>query len=167
VQARNGVVEPDLAADVLPIAMVDRLGKGTGMAVALAHGFGLTRGAIASTLNALCMNAVVVGADSDDMAIAVNELAARGGGRVVVDSGRIVAAVDMPVLGLHSDRPTEEVVRQARDVRRAAAELGSTLRDPFGQLEFCFACQDIGDLKLSEEGLVQVRPPRMVDVVVG
>jgi len=163
----DGALQPDLEADVLPIAIVDRLGKGTGTGLGFAHGFGLRRGAFASSVTAVTMNLVAVGASARDMAVAVDRVVELGGGRVVVDGGEVVAEVALPVLGLHSDAPLDEVVEGHRRALAATRALGCDLLDPLSQLEFCFACQDIGDLKLSEEGLVHVRPPDRVDLVLG
>jgi adenine deaminase len=159
------VLEPDVDADVLTLANVDRLGKGTGIGLGFAQGFGLKRGAFASTVTAVTMNLVVVGADAGDMAVAANRVVELGGGRVVVDRGEIVAEVALPILGLHSDAPLDQVIDGHRDAVAAIAGLGCSLRDPFSQLEFCFSCQDIGDLKLSEEGLVDVARAERVDLV--
>jgi adenine deaminase len=163
---REGRVEADPDADVARLAIIDRLDRGTGIGLGFAHGFGLRRGAFASSLTALTMNVVVVGADAADMAVAANRLAESGGGKVVVDRGEVVAEVGLPVLGLHSDRPMLRVLRELERASDAIAALGCRLADPFSQLEFCFACQDIGDIKLSEEGLMQVRPPQRLEVVV-
>ena len=114
-EVRNGIVQPDVERDVLQIAMVDRLGKGTGIGVGFVTGFGLRRGAFASSVNAVCENALVVGADADDMAIAVNELARVGGGKIVVADGEVLALVELPLLGLLSEDPTSVVTEQVRE----------------------------------------------------
>jgi adenine deaminase len=113
-----GVVAADTQNDVLLLAMIDRFGKGTGVGVGFVQGFGLQRGAIASTANAVCENIVIVGVDPTDMAIAANHLAAVGGGKVVVDRGEIVAQVGLPICGLLAEAPMHEVAdafRQAFD----------------------------------------------------
>jgi len=164
---RTGTVSADPERDVALLAIIDRLGRGTGIGLGFAKGFGLRSGALASTLTPLTMNLVIAGVDPADMAMAGNRLAEIGGGKIVVDQGEILAEVPLPVLGLHSDRPTPEVLAQLDRAAEAAAGLGCTVADPFAQLEFCFACQDIGDIKLAEEGLMQVRPPARLEVIVG
>jgi adenine deaminase len=162
----DGVVQPDLEHDVIRIAMIDRLGKGTGIGLAFVQGFGLKSGAIGSTANAVCENLILVGASAEDMAVAAQALVEAGGGKVVVNDGRVVALVEMPLLGLHADDPLDIVMEKFAKAFAAIAELGGTLRNPFSQMEFCFACGEIGDIKLSEEGLLRINPPQMVDVVV-
>src|SRR5262245_17020114 len=159
----DGGVAADTQNDVLLLAMIDRFGKGTGVGVGFVQGFGLQRGAIASTANAVCENIVIVGVDPTDMAIAANHLAAVGGGKVVVDRGEIVAQVGLPICGLLAEAPMHEVADAFRQAFDAIAALGCTLKSPFSQLEFCFACGEIGDIKLSEEGLLLIEdPPRRV-----
>lgn len=166
-RVEDGVVPADVEGDVLLLAMIDRFGKGTGIGLGYVQGFGLTRGAMASTANAVCENIVIVGASPADMAVAANRLAAIGGGKVVVDGGEVVAEVLLPICGLLTDAPMAEVPEMFSKAFAAIADLDCPLKNPFSQLEFCFACGEIGHIKLSEEGLLIVDPPHMVDVVVG
>jgi adenine deaminase len=102
------------------------------------------------------------------MAIAANHLASLGGGKVVVRDGQVVASVGLTICGLLTEEPMGDVMAKFGRAFQAIAELGCTLKNPFSQLEFCFACGEIGDIKLSEEGLLLIHPePRKVDVVVG
>lgn len=164
---RDGIVVPDVVGDVLPIAMVDRLGRGTGIGTGFVQGFGLERGAIASTVNAMCENLVAVGASTADMAFAMNHLAEIGGGFVVVEDGEILALLPLPLLGLMNDEPLAEAMPKLDDLMAAIRSLGCTMETPLMSLEFSFACGQIGDVKLSDEGLLDVAGPRFVDVVVG
>ncbi len=147
--------------------MVDRLGKGTGIGVGFVKGFNLKKGAFASTANAVCENIVIVGTNPIDMAVAANHLAEIGGGKVAVVDGEVVASVGLPLLGLHAEEPLEQVTKSFDSLFKEIRQMGCDLPSPFSQLEFCFACGEIGDLKLSEEGLVRVNPPEKVSVLVG
>ena len=119
-------------------------------------GFGLRRGAIASTVAHDAHNIVVVGADADDMAAAVARLAEIGGGQVAVLDGRVLAEVPLPLAGLMSDRPAAEVAEQLRVLGAAAADaLGATVEEPFMQLSFV-ALSVIPELRLTDGGLVDV-----------
>jgi adenine deaminase len=162
----DGFVQPDFERDVLPIAMVDRFGKGHGAGAGFVQGFKLQKGAIASTVNAVCENLVAVGASVSDMTIAMNHLAEIGGGKIVVVDGEIIALVELPLLGLLSEEPLEVVTSKFDDAFSAIADLGCPLKSPFSQLEFCFACGEIGDIRLSDEGLIRVNPPERLEVVV-
>jgi adenine deaminase len=163
----DGIVGADIEGDVLLLAMIDRFGKGTGIGLGFVQGFRLEQGAIASTANAVCENIVIVGTDPADMAIAANHLASTGGGKVVVRDGAVVANVELPICGLLSEAPLDEVMQRFEQAFAEIAGLGCPLRNPFSQLEFCFACGEIGNIKLSEEGLLLIDDsPRKVDVVV-
>ena len=162
----GGHVAADPGRDVAHLAMIDRLGKGTGIGAGFVQGFGLREGAFGSTANSVCENLVLVGADPHDMAVAARRLVEMGGGKAVALDGEVVAAVPMQVLGLHADEPLEVVMERFEAAGQAIRGLGCTLSNPFSTLEFCFACGEIGDLKLSEEGLVRVRSRELVDALV-
>ncbi len=164
----DGAVQPDVEADVLPIAMVDRFLKGgAGVGTGFAHGFQLERGAMASTVNAVSQNIVVVGTNFEDMAFASNRLAEIGGGFIVVEDGEVKALVELPLQGLMNDEPLDVVMPKFDRAYAAVRELGSPLSSPFVSLEFTFACPGIPDLKLSDEGLMRVSPPERLEVVIG
>jgi adenine deaminase len=162
----DGVIVPDLERDVLPLAMIDRFGKGTGIGVGFVQGFGLRRGAFASSVNAVCENLVVVGTNADDMALAVNRLAEIGGGKIVVADGEVLSLVELPLLGLLAEDRLDVVMEKFEAAFADIRELGCELRSPYSTLEFCFACGEIGHIKLSEEGLVNTNPPAKLELVV-
>ena len=162
----GGRLLADVDRDVLLLAMIDRFGKGTGIGRGFAQGFGLQRGAFASTANATCENIVVVGTNPEDMALAANHVAEIGGGKAVVADGEVLATVHLPVLGLHAEAPLSTVMEQFDAALRAIADLGCDLPNPYSQLEFSFACGSLGDIKLSEEALLLIHPPSKVEVIV-
>jgi adenine deaminase len=165
--AADGSVAADIERDVLLLAMIDRFGKGTGVGLGFVQGFGLRDGAIASTANAVCENIVIVGTNPTDMAVAANHLASLGGGKVVARGGEVVASVGLPICGLLAEEPMQDIMTKFSHAFAAIADLGCPLKNPFSQLEFCFACGEIGHIKLSEEGLLLIHPhPHKVDVVV-
>ena len=86
------------------------------------RGFGLQRGAIASTVAHDAHNVVVVGMNDASMAAAVRRLANRGGGIVVVDGAEVLAELPLPVAGLLSDAPLEEVVAASHALVEAARD---------------------------------------------
>jgi adenine deaminase len=162
---RDGVVTPSVADDVALIAMVDRLGKGTGSAVGFVQGFGLRCGAIASTVNSVCENLVAIGTDPVDMCVAMRAVVDARGGIAVAAHGSVAALVELPLLGLLSDDPLAVAQRKFARVIEALRSCGCPLESPLSQLEFCCACGEIGMLKLSEEGLYSMAERRCVDVV--
>jgi adenine deaminase len=156
----DGFIQPDVDQDVIAVAMVDRFGKGLdpGIGVGFAQGYGIKRGCIASTLNAVCENVIVAGVDFDDMALACNKLAEIGGGLIVVEGGEVKALVELPLQGLMNDEPLEVVMPKFEALYQAVRDLGCDLTGPFVSLEFTFVCPGIPDLKLSDEGLMRIGP---------
>ncbi|HKG02453.1 MAG TPA: adenine deaminase C-terminal domain-containing protein [Conexibacter sp.] len=163
----DGALHPRVADDVLLLAMIDRFGKGTGIGLGFAQGFGLQAGAFASTANAQCENIVIVGTNPHDMAIAANHVTQVGGGKAVVRDGEVIGEVGLPLLGLHAEGTLDDVMREFDAALAAIAQLGCKLASPFSQLEFSFACGALGDIKLSEEALLLIHPPERIPVVVG
>jgi adenine deaminase len=153
--ARAGEAVADPEQDLAKIAVVERhLGTGR-VGLGFVRGFGLQRGAIASTVAHDAHNVVVVGMNDASMAAAVRRLANRGGGIVVVDGAEVLAELPLPVAGLLSDAPLEEVVARSHELAAAARELGCTLDAPFQHLSF-LALSVIPSLKLTDRGLVDV-----------
>ena len=112
----------DPSADVARIAVVERHLRTGRIGLGYVHGFGLSRGAIASTVAHDAHNCMVVGALDNsgpaEMAVAVARLAEIGGGQVAVRDGRVLAEVELPIGGLMSDKSIEEVAREVRAPRR-------------------------------------------------
>ena len=152
---RAGEVLADPARDHAKIAVVERhLGTGR-IGRGLVKGFGLERGALATTLSHDAHNLVVVGMSDSAMATAARRLANIGGGIVAVDGGEVLAELPLPVAGILSDAPLAEVVERSHAVVAAAAQLGCKIEAPFQLLAF-LALSVIPALKLTDRGLVDV-----------
>ncbi|MFN3642175.1 MAG: adenine deaminase [Gemmobacter sp.] len=155
IPATDGDRRPDPARDLIRIAVVERHGGDGRIATGFVRGFGLKRGAIASTVCHDHHNIAVVGADYGDMALAVNRLAAIEGGFVVAADGAVRAEIALPVAGLMSLGSFEEVRAALHDLRAAARSLGVTLNEPFLQLAF-LCLPVIPHLKITDRGMVDV-----------
>ena len=152
---RGGEAIADPDRDLAKIAVIERhLGTGR-IGLGFVRGFGLRRGALGSTLSHDAHNAVIVGVDDTSMAYAVRRLANLGGGIVVVDGGRLLAELPLPVAGILSDAPLAEVVAASEAVVAAARELGCTIEAPLQLLAF-LALSVIPALKITDRGLVDV-----------
>ncbi|WP_375280503.1 adenine deaminase [Pseudooctadecabacter sp.] len=151
----DGDKRPDSTRDLVKIAVVERHGINGNIATGFVKGFGLTRGAIASTVCHDHHNIACVGADYDDMALAVNRMADIEGGFVVAQGGKITAELALPVAGLMSLQPFEDVRTRLEALRDAAKALGVTLEEPFLQLAF-LALPVIPMLKITDRGMVDV-----------
>ena len=152
---QDGDKRPDPERDLIRIAVIERHGKNGNRATGFVQGFGLKRGAIASTVCHDHHNIAVVGADYADMALAANRLGEIEGGFVVVEGGRVLAELALPVAGLMSLEPFEVVREGLVALREAAAGLGVVLEEPFLQLAF-LALPVIPHLKITDHGMVDV-----------
>ncbi|MBD1202954.1 MAG: adenine deaminase [Rhodobacteraceae bacterium] len=152
---QDGDKRPDPQRDLIRIAVIERHGKNGNRATGFVQGFGLKRGAIASTVCHDHHNIAVVGADYADMALAANRLGEIEGGFVVVEGGRVLAELALPVAGLMSLEPFEVVREGLVALRAAAAGLGVVLEEPFLQLAF-LALPVIPHLKITDHGMVDV-----------
>ena len=152
---RGGEALADPERDLAKIAVVERhLGTGR-IGRGFVRGFGLQRGALATTLSHDAHNMVVVGMSDAAMAYAVRRLANIGGGIVVVDGAEVLAELPLPVAGILSDAPLEEVVARSREVVEAAERLGCAVEAPFQLMAF-LALSVIPSLKITDRGLVDV-----------
>ena len=152
---RNGERGVDLDQDVVKVAVVARHGINDNMATAFVHGFGMKRGAIASSVGHDSHNLCVVGANEGDMAVAINRLREIEGGFAVAEGGTILAELPLPVAGLMSDASFEQVHDRLIPLRKAAKDLGVTLAEPFLQVAF-LPLPVIPHLKITDKGLVDV-----------
>jgi adenine deaminase len=152
---RAGEAIADPERDLAKIAVIERhLGTGR-IGLGFVRGFGLQRGALASTVAHDAHNVVVVGMSDAAMAAAVRRLANIGGGIVVVDGAEVIAELPLPVAGLLSDAPLDEVIARSRAIVAAAAQLGCSVEAPFQLLSF-LALSVIPSLKITDRGLVDV-----------
>lgn len=152
---KRGRIVADVERDILKLAVVERH-RGSGrVGVGLVGGFGLKRGALASSYAHDAHNVIVVGAQDGDMYRAVEQVASMQGGLVAVDRGRVLAAVPLPVAGLMSLEPAGKVSAQLAALDAAARSLGATLPEPFAVLSF-LALPVVPSLKLTDRGLIDV-----------
>ena len=145
----------DLANDVIKVAVIERHGKNGNHANGFVQGFGLKKGAIASTVGHDSHNICVVGVSEEDMAMAANRLGEIKGGFVVVEDGKVTGEIPLPVAGLMSLEPYESVRDTLHHLRKAAYALGTTLEEPFLQVAF-LPLPVIPHLKISDKGMVDV-----------
>lgn len=155
IPSTSGVARPDPERDIIKIAVIERHMASGNMGKGFVQGLGLRRGAIASTIAHDHHNLIVAGADNISLTTAAAAVADMGGGLAVADGIRILARLPLPVAGLMSNKPIQEVRRQLDDVIGAAHSLGSELHDPFMALGF-LALEVIPHLKLTDQGLVDV-----------
>jgi adenine deaminase len=152
---RDGVLVADPARDLAKIAVVERHHATGRVGVGFVRGFGLQAGAFATTVAHDAHNIVVVGVADDDMALCVSRLAEIGGGIVIVQERQTRAELALPIAGLLSERPAEEVVAAMDTLHAVLEDLGVTAASPFMTLSF-LALSVIPSLKITDRGLIDV-----------
>ncbi|OCA96024.1 adenine deaminase C-terminal domain-containing protein [Actinobaculum suis] len=150
----EGKVQPDISQDVIYVACAERYGKTNNLPVAFIKGFGLKRGAIATSASPDDNNIVAAGTTPEDVAFAINRVAEIGGGQVVVAGGEVLAELPLPVGGIVADLPAEEMARAESHLDEVAREqLGATLESVFGQLLF-LSITAIPEWAITDLGLI-------------
>lgn len=159
-----GDIGPD--RDVLPLAVAERHGKTGHVALGLVRGFGLRRGALASTVAHDHHNLILVGTAEGEMEHAAAVVEGMGGGLAVVAGGEVLASLPLPVAGLMAEGQPHEVAEGYERVEAAARALGCTLPSPFMTLSF-LGLAVIPELRLTDRGLVDVLRGTLVDLWLG
>lgn len=163
----DGHAAADPGRDLAKIAVIERHRQTGRIGRGFIRGFGLRRGALASSHAHDAHNVVVVGVDDADMAAAANRLREIGGGQVAVADGEVLAEVPCPIGGLLSDRPVEEVAAAAHRMEVAARDsLGASLPAPFMAMSF-MALSVVPELKLTDRGLIDVVRAELVPLETG
>ncbi len=162
-KVENGYVVADPERDLLKMAVIERHLATGNVGIGFIKGFGLKRGAIASTVAHDHHNLVVIGADDQSMMTAARTVADTLGGQAVADGDQVLAQLSLPIAGLMSDRPIEEVRDNIQKLIAAAHSLGSGLHDPFMAMSFS-ALEVIPSLKLTDQGLVDVDKFQVVPI---
>jgi adenine deaminase len=155
VKVKDGFVIPDIENDILKATVVERHHATGNIGLGLVSGFGLKKGALASSVAHDSHNIVAVGASDEDIYAAVREIEKLGGGLVAVAEGQIVESLALPIAGLLSNQPLGAVVEKLGRLEKAAETLGTSLSSPFSTLSF-IALAVIPELRLTDMGLVDV-----------
>lgn len=148
-------VRPDPSRDVLKLVVVERHGKNGNIGLGLVRGFGLRRGALASSVAHDSHNLIAVGVEDRDLLAALDGIIKMGGGLALAAGGAVEASLALPVAGLMSLEPSRRVAAAMDRLCGKARELGSPLRNPFAVLSF-LALPVIPELRLTDRGLVDV-----------
>ncbi len=154
---------PDVKNDLLKIAVVSRYSEEKSIFVGAVTGFGLKKGAIATSVGHDSHNISVVGTNDFDMALAVNDILKMGGGIVVSSNGSILAKLPLSIGGLMSSLTTEDVVKKIKELKDAARSIGCIINDPFMVLSF-IQLAVIPKLRITNFGLVDVTKGTFVNV---
>ncbi|MBC1631554.1 adenine deaminase [Listeria welshimeri] len=154
VNVENGKFVPSIKKDLLKMAVVERHHNTGCVGVGIVKGFGLKEGAIATTVAHDSHNIVAVGVSDEAMEKAINYVTEMGGGIAVVDeTGKVLHDLALPVAGLLSNKPYEEVERDLAGLLKAFNQISNAKGfDPFLTLSF-LTLPVIPELKLTDQGL--------------
>jgi adenine deaminase len=162
---RKGIVQPDAEQDTAMVSVVERYGVNGNHARGFISGWGIKRGAIATSVAPDDNNLVVAGMDTADMALAANTLIECGGGQVVVEDGEVKALLKLPIGSITTDATPEELASKENELEQAAKQLGSHLPDPMFYLSF-LPITSIPDLAITDGGNVDYTKLRYFDPIV-
>jgi adenine deaminase len=165
--AAQGVVQPCLQQDILPLLVVERHGRGGRIGKTFVHGMTLKRGAMAESVSHDTHNIIVCGTNYEDMALAVNRVISMGGGIAMIADGKVVGDLRLPIGGLMTDELTGEEMSGeiARLHRLAEEELGCTLHVPFMHLSF-LSLVTSPKWKITDAGLIEVDEFKVLSTVI-
>ncbi|MEG6523884.1 adenine deaminase [Desulfotomaculum sp. 1211_IL3151] len=161
----EGEVQVDTQEDILKLAVVERYGQGGGVGIGFVRGFKLKEGALASSVSHDHHNIVIVGTNNEDMYLAAQEIARHQGGLVAVAKGKVLGVLPLPIGGLMSPLPAEQVMVQIDQLNKKAEDLGCDLPAPFMTLSF-ISLPTVPELGLTDCGLINVLEHRMIPTMV-
>ena len=161
----KGSVKPDVERDILLIASVERYGKNGSIGRAFVKGFGLGGSTIATSVGHDHHNITVVGSDPADMAIAVNRIAELQGGILMVENGKVLHEIALPICGLLSDQDGVAMALELEAMQKDLAERGCAMSSPFMTLSFVTLIF-IPTLRITDRGLVDVMDFKVIPPVI-
>ena len=161
----DGEIKQDINSDILKIAAIDRTHNPGKIFTGLIKGFRLKKGAFACSASWDTTDIIVIGANDADMALAVNKIFDLQGGAVVSVHGKIEAEFPMPVFGILSDLPMEQIAEKTENIKNKLAEIGVSFPDPLLSL-IALTGAAIPFLRICEEGLVNLKNGNTVGLII-
>lgn len=158
----NYEVLPDLEKDILKIAVAERYGHNN-LALGFIKGFNLKEGAVTSSIAHDSHNIISIGVNNKDITTAINTIIEMQGGLTIVRDNKVLIRLPLPIAGLMSDKPAEQVVKKLNEFHTILRELGCTLNSPIIILSF-MALPVIPELKLTDKGLFDVKKFSFIDL---
>lgn len=162
---RDGLIMRDPEHDIMKFAVVERYGKNGNVNVCFVKDFTLKKGAMAYSMSHNHQNVCVLGANDEDMSVAVNEIGRMKGGLVTVIDGRVIASMPLTIGGLISEEmEADTIAKQLIAMNESAKATGCTLPAPFMTLSF-IGHPAVPDLAPTDMGLVDVASQRFIPMV--
>jgi adenine deaminase len=147
-------ISPDINNDILKIVVKDRY-RDLPPAVGFIKGFGLKKGAFASSIAHDSHNIISIGTNDKDIASSINEIVRLHGG-LAVSSGKAVESLQLNIGGIMTTRSCEEIAHDYDNLNQLVNSFGCTMKAPFMTLSF-MALLVIPDLKIGDRGLFDVK----------
>ena len=163
IKIENGNAVSNIDTDTLKICVIERHRATGNIGKGFVKGFNLKSGAIASTVAHDSHNMIVVGTNDYDMYVAAVELVKSQGGKVVVNNGKVVSKLPLPIAGLMSDKEFSYVLDKCSELNNATREIGCTLEDAFMTMAF-MSLPVIPELKITDKGLFDTNKFDFTDV---
>ena len=161
-KVKNGKIAPDIENDVIKIVVLDRYGKGN-LSMAFVKGFGLKKGAIASSVAHDSHNIIAIGTNDEDIYMAVNTVIKNGG--LAISHKKLhekVKKLELPIAGLMTDEPPEKVRKKMDELISEMKELGcEKALNIFPFLSLLV----IPEIKISDRGLFDVSEQRFIPII--
>ncbi|MGB9301571.1 MAG: adenine deaminase, partial [Anaerolineae bacterium] len=126
VRTVDGFAVADVERDMLKLAVIERHMASGNTGLGFVRGFGLKRGALASSVAHDSHNIIVVGTNDEDMMTAAVQIVKMQGGLVVAAEGEVLATVHLPIAGLMSEKSARDVMNEMEAINKAAREVGCT-----------------------------------------
>jgi len=162
-KVEDGLAVPDMDRDIAKIAIIERHNASDVTGIGFVKGLGIKEGAMVSSIAHDSHNIVAVATNDQDLIAAAVQIVRMQGGLAVVQNEKVIASLPLPIAGLMSDRPIEEVSEKIQELKDAAAVLGSSLSEPFMTMAF-LSLPVIPKLKITDKGLVDVDRFRLIDL---
>ncbi|NFD29507.1 adenine deaminase [Clostridium botulinum] len=164
-KVKDDKVQCDSSKDVLKAVVFERHHETGKAGYGFVKGFGIKRGAMAATVAHDAHNLLVIGTNDEDMALAANTLIECGGGMVAVQDGKVLGLVPLPIAGLMSNKPLEEMAEMVEKLDSAWKEIGCDIVSPFMTMALIpLAC--LPELRLTNRGLVDCNKFEFVSLFV-
>lgn len=165
IDSSNGYFQPSISKDFLKMAVVERHSATGNIGLGIVKGFGLTSGAIASTVAHDSHNIIALATNDQDLLKAIEALQTMGGGLVVVKNNEIIASLQLEISGLMTASPYTAVNQKLKEIDKALIQIGFTGDfNPFLTMSF-LALPVIPELKLTDLGLFQVKDFKHIAVI--
>jgi len=160
-EVKDGAVIPDPDRDILKLAVVERHGKNGNIGVSFVKGFGLKNGALASSIAHDHHNIIVAGTNDEDMALCAKTIEDMQGGFVLVSDGKVLGKLALPIAGLLTEEPVEDVIAGLEGINQAYHNIGGSLPAPFMTISF-IGLPTVPDLGLTDLGLIDVFSHKLI-----